>query len=164
MIFVTVGTHEQQFNRLIKEVDELKKEGVIKDDVFMQIGFSDYQPSYCEYSKMLDYADMEKWVKAADIVITHGGPSSFIMPLQYGKVPIVVPRMETYEEHVNNHQVEFVYEIEKRMNNIIGVYDIRELKHNILDYDNIVKSYSSALDGNNSRFCSQLETIIDSLF
>ncbi len=25
MIFVTVGTHEQQFNRLIKEIDLLKK-------------------------------------------------------------------------------------------------------------------------------------------
>ena len=26
MIFVTVGTHEQPFNRLIEEVDRLKKE------------------------------------------------------------------------------------------------------------------------------------------
>ena len=25
MIFVTVGTHEQQFNQLIQKVDELKK-------------------------------------------------------------------------------------------------------------------------------------------
>ena len=28
MIFVTVGTHEQPFNRLIQKVDELKKDGV----------------------------------------------------------------------------------------------------------------------------------------
>ena len=25
MIFVTVGTHEQPFNRLVKKIDELKK-------------------------------------------------------------------------------------------------------------------------------------------
>ncbi|HGR7320225.1 TPA: multidrug MFS transporter, partial [Streptococcus pneumoniae] len=31
MIFVTVGTHEQQFDRLIKEVDYLKKENLIQD-------------------------------------------------------------------------------------------------------------------------------------
>ena len=31
MIFVTVGTHEQPFNRLIQKVDELKRDGVIKD-------------------------------------------------------------------------------------------------------------------------------------
>ena len=32
MIFVTVGTHEQPFNRLIQKVDELKRDGIIKDD------------------------------------------------------------------------------------------------------------------------------------
>lgn len=31
MIFVTVGTHEQPFNRLIQKVDELKRDGIIKD-------------------------------------------------------------------------------------------------------------------------------------
>ena len=33
MIFVTVGTHEQPFNRLIQKIDELKKDGTIQDDV-----------------------------------------------------------------------------------------------------------------------------------
>ena len=36
MIFVTVGTHEQQFNRLIKFIDELKRDKVIVEDVIMQ--------------------------------------------------------------------------------------------------------------------------------
>lgn len=40
MIFVTVGTHEQPFNRLIQKVDELKRDGIIKDDVIIQSGFS----------------------------------------------------------------------------------------------------------------------------
>ena len=31
MIFVTVGTHEQPFNRLIQKIDELKKDGTIQD-------------------------------------------------------------------------------------------------------------------------------------
>ena len=30
MIFVTVGTHEQPFNRLIQKVDELKRDGIIE--------------------------------------------------------------------------------------------------------------------------------------
>ena len=38
MIFVTVGTHEQPFNRLIQEVDRLKRENIIKDEVQMQTG------------------------------------------------------------------------------------------------------------------------------
>lgn len=39
MIFVTVGTHEQPFNRLIKKIDELKKDGIINEDVIIQTGF-----------------------------------------------------------------------------------------------------------------------------
>ena len=40
MIFVTVGTHEQPFNRLIKKIDELKQDGTIEEDVIIQTGFS----------------------------------------------------------------------------------------------------------------------------
>ena len=29
MIFVTVGTHEQPFNRLVKAIDELKENGIV---------------------------------------------------------------------------------------------------------------------------------------
>lgn len=52
MIFVTVGTHEQPFNRLIQKVDELKRDGVIKDDVIIQTGSRIYYLIYdSEYLK-----------------------------------------------------------------------------------------------------------------
>lgn len=60
MIFVTVGTHEQPFNRLIQKVDELKRDGVIKDDVIIQTGFSTYKPKYCQWSKLISYQQMVK--------------------------------------------------------------------------------------------------------
>lgn len=115
MIFVTVGTHEQPFNRLIQKVDELKKEGVITEDVIIQTGFSTYEPKYCQWSKLIPYQQMIKNVADARIVITHGGPASFIMPLQIGKTPIVVPRQHQFNEHVNDHQVEFARNVAKRM-------------------------------------------------
>ena len=79
MIFVTVGTHEQPFNRLIQKVDELKKDGIINEDVIIQTGFSTYEPKYCQWSKLIPYQQMVKNVADARIVITHGGPASFIM-------------------------------------------------------------------------------------
>ena len=100
MIFVTVGTHEQPFNRLIQKVDELKRDGIIKDDVIIQTGFSTYEPNYCQWSKLIPYQQMVKNVADARIVITHGGPASFIMPLQIEKIPIVVPRQYQFNEHV----------------------------------------------------------------
>ena len=55
------------------------------------------------------------------LILTSGGPASFIMPLQIGKTPIVVPRQHQYNEHVNDHQVEFARNVAQRMGTIIPV-------------------------------------------
>lgn len=88
----TVNAQGQPFNRLVQKIDELKETGVITEDVVVQTGFSTYEPKYRKWQKLLPYQDMGKDVEQARIVITHGGPSSFIMPLQNGKIPVVVPR------------------------------------------------------------------------
>lgn len=163
MIFVTVGTHEQPFNQLVKKVDELVANGDIKEKVIVQTGFSTYVPQNCEAHKMMSFDDMQAALKKARIVITHGGPSSFIEALQFGKVPIVVPRQEKFHEHVNNHQVEFTELIAKRMNNIIPVYDIDDLKKTIDNYDEIAETKSSGESSNNKQFNEKLEKIVDGL-
>ena len=163
MIFVTVGTHEQQFNRLIRHVDNLVRDGIIEEEVIIQSGYSDYEPQYCEWSKLYPYSKMEELVKRADIVITHGGPSSIILPLQMGKVPIVVPRQKKYDEHVNNHQFEFVEFIYQRQKNVIPVWEIEELKDAILKYSQIVESIPFDMKSNNENFCASLETIVNEM-
>ena len=164
MIFVTVGTHEQQFNRLIKEIDKLKKDGVIKDEIFIQTGFSTYEPKYCKWSKLISYEDMEKYNREANLIITHGGPASFLAPLSHGKIPIVVPRQVKYEEHVNDHQLEFVKEVEKRMGIIIPVYDIKDLKSIIVSSNKKYKKNKKKNISNNDKFCKELKSIVDELF
>lgn len=163
MIFVTVGTHEQQFNRLIKEIDELKKNGTIKDDVFIQTGFSTYEPKHCKWSKLIPYEDMERYNKEAKIIITHGGPASFIAPLSYGKIPIVVPRQTEFNEHVNNHQLDFCKEVEQRMKNIIVIENIKDLKDSIINYSKSIKKLNSNNNSNNEKFCKNLTSIINEL-
>lgn len=163
MIFVTVGTHEQPFNRLVKKIDDLVADGTIKEKVVIQTGFSTYQPVHCDNHKMMSFEEMQSTLKEARIVITHGGPSSFIEALQFGKVPIVVPRQEKYHEHVNNHQVDFTELIDKRMNNIIPVYDIDQLANTIEKYDKVVKTKNAGESSNNKQFNEQLEQIVDGL-
>ena len=164
MIFVTVGTHEQQFNRLIEEVDKLKEDGIIKEEVFIQTGFSTYEPKHCQWSKLISYKEMNNKIKEARIIITHGGPASFIAPLQIGKIPIVVPRQEKYGEHVNDHQLEFAKNVEERNKNIIPVYDIKDLKEKILDYDKIISKMDSKISNNNEKFNKRLEIEIKEMF
>lgn len=163
MIFVTVGTHEQPFNRLVKKIDELKKEGVITEEVIIQTGFSTYEPKYCQWSKLIPYQQMVKNVTDARIVITHGGPASFIMPLQIGKTPIVVPRQKEFEEHVNNHQVEFARNVAQKMGTIIPVENIDTLGKIIMNYDRIVAGMKHEVHSNNAKFNNELEKIVANL-
>jgi len=164
MIFVTVGTHEQPFNRLVKTIDLMIEKGMIKEDVIMQTGFCTYEPKNCKWDKLFPYQEMVKLVDEARIVITHGGPSSFIMPLQVGKIPIVVPRQKRYNEHVNDHQVEFSKAVAERQGNIIVVEDVAKLAKTIHDYDQITSTMPAALQSNNVKFNQDLEKIVQKLF
>lgn len=163
MIFVTVGTHEQPFNRLIQKIDELKRDGIIQEDVILQIGYSTYEPQCCRWSRLIPYSQMIKNVEAARIVITHGGPASFIMPLQIGKTPIVVPRLKKFDEHVNDHQLEFAKAVAERMGTIIPVEDIDALEAVIKNYDAIISGMTHGISSHNAEFNEEFEKIVDSI-
>lgn len=164
MIFVTVGTHEQPFDRLIKKVDELKASGSIKDEVFIQTGFSTYTPTSCRSVPLLGADEMEELINSARIVITHGGPASFLAPLRKGKVPIVVPRMKAYDEHVNDHQVSFTRTVAQRQHNIILVEDISELGDTIDHYDEITSRLKAGSVCNTDHFTAELEEMVFEMF
>ena len=164
MIFITVGTHEQQFNRLVEYIDELKGSGKIEEEIIIQTGFSTHEPKYCFSKNLFSYKEMSENVDKARIIITHGGPSSFIAPLRIGKIPIVVPRRKEFDEHVNDHQLNFCRQVADRQGNIILVENVAELDKTIERYNDIVAKMTNRLVSNNNRFCCELEKIVDNLF
>lgn len=161
MIFVTVGTHEQPFNRLVEYMD--KWAGEHDEGVVMQIGSSTYEPKNATWIKLYPYKKMVELVDKARIVITHGGPSSFIMPLQIGKVPIVVPRKHEFDEHVNDHQVAFSEAVAERQGNIIVIEDVGKLAEAIDWYDYIVNGMKNGIASNNEKFCVEFKKIVDKM-
>ena len=163
MIFVTVGTHEQPFNRLIKEVDRLKKEGIITDEVFIQTGFSTYEPQYCDWKNIISYSEMEDYMNRADIIITHGGPATFMGAIAKGKKPIVVPRLEKFDEHVNDHQIEFAKQVSGRFGSIIVVEDITSLCEILLKGSNVICQKQSQFYPKGSQFIFKFKEIVDEL-
>ena len=94
--------------------------------------------------------------------MVHWAPSSFIMPLQIGKTPIVVHRQYKYNEHVNDHQVKICKEVESRMGTIVVVEDIEKLGGVIDSYDEIKKEGKNT--SNNAKLCEELESIVDEMF
>ncbi|MCT3075008.1 multidrug MFS transporter [Leuconostoc citreum] len=159
MIFVTVGTHEQQFDRLVKAVDDLVKNKVINEQVLIQIGYSNYIPKFVKYRRFLSYSEMETSIKNARLVITHGGPASFLNVLSKGKKPIVVPRMSSFGEHINNHQLIFARYLIKNHYDITLIENIEELEKKVL----LFKSDNAVYHSHNNQFVSKFIEVIQQL-
>ena len=130
MIFVTVGTTINDFGRLIKEIDRLAFTGKVKDKIIVQTGYTKYIPKYCDSFKLTTPEKMEYLCKRANIYITHGGVGSLTIPLKYNKPIVAVPRLKKFNEHVDDHQIQIVKELEKQ-GRIIAVYDIKKLDNAI---------------------------------
>lgn len=118
MIFVTLGSQKFQFNRLLKAVDELDKD----EEIFAQIGYSDYKPRNYKYKEFLDREEFAAREQKADIVITHGGTGAIIGAVKKGKKVIAVPRLAKYGEHVDDHQIQLIKQF-KDLNLIYACMD-----------------------------------------
>lgn len=105
MIFVTLGTQTQKFYRLLDAIEKSN----IKEEIVVQAGGSaDYSSKKMKILKFIDYGEMQYLIDKSDLIITHGGTGSIIMPIQQGKKVIACARLEKYKEHINDHQTEIV--------------------------------------------------------
>lgn len=57
---------------------------------------------------------MEKYIKKARVVISHGGGGTVFLALRLHKKIIVVPRLFKYREHINDHQLELCHYLKKK--------------------------------------------------
>ncbi len=104
MIFVTVGTHDQQFDRLVKAADELA--AIVSDEVIIQRGASNYLPKYAEHFDFITAIQVKDWVSRSRAVIAQAGAGTILTVLDYKKPLIVVPRLSAFGENYNDHQLE----------------------------------------------------------
>lgn len=164
MIFVTVGTGESPFDRLIEKIDNLCQVGAFNEEVFIQTSYTEYIPQYCRYNQFLGYQEMDDMIKAARIVVTHGGTGTVMQVLSHGKIPIVVPRQKFYKEVVDDHQVLFTKRLAEE-GKVIAVLDVNNLGNIIADYDNLLKDMDCMPKENNlDKFVDELDKITRRLF
>ncbi|VVB99021.1 Uncharacterised protein [uncultured archaeon] len=112
-VFVSVGTHPQQFNRLLEEIDRLVQAGKISGRVLCQSGHSDYSTKYFESKKFMGIEEFGKNVIAAGIFITHAGEGNIGLAKNSGAKFICVPRRKEFGEHTNDHQLELAKVVEE---------------------------------------------------
>ena len=103
MIFVSVGTNEARFDRLLRAVDELP----LDEELVVQHGHSTrIERPGAELVDFLSFEGMVETIRRARIVVTHAGVGSVMVSLANGKCPVVVPRLKSFGEAVDDHQLQ----------------------------------------------------------
>ncbi|MBT3221779.1 MAG: multidrug MFS transporter [Proteobacteria bacterium] len=113
MIFVVVGLHPDPFDRLVAAAEAHGARS--GEEVVVQGGTSLVPTPHCTFFELLPPQKMEELVAAARVVVTHGGPATIFLVEEHGKIPIVVPRRHEFDEHVDDHQVDFVRHLSRRV-------------------------------------------------
>ncbi|MDQ1313428.1 MAG: beta,4-N-acetylglucosaminyltransferase [Euryarchaeota archaeon] len=111
MIFVTVGMHNQGFERLIEKCDILA--GQIEDKMIMQKGSTSYCPRNAEYFDFASNEEFLKLIRQSSTVITHDGAGSILNCLLNKKRTIVVPRLKEYNECRYDNKLDLALELHK---------------------------------------------------
>jgi len=112
MIYVTVGSHYQSFDRLVKKIDDLTAQ--IDEEVVMQIGYSTYLPRKAAYFDFCSLEKAEGLIQKAALVVSHAGIGTIISARQFKKPMVIVPRLKEYHEHNNDHQLEIAEALKTR--------------------------------------------------
>ena len=171
MIFVSLGTQDKPFNRIIDYVISLKEnlKEIKSEKIIIQLGQTKLLKSENERIEkleniiiydMLKPEKMKDIIKDSDIIITHAGVGTIMECLEMGKEIIVVPRKVENLEHVNNHQEEIAFEMEKK-GFLTKVDTYEELENKIIML--LKDKYTNEDNKNKKKYISNNEKFNDNL-
>jgi UDP-N-acetylglucosamine transferase subunit ALG13 len=110
-IFVTVGTHEQGFPRLLAAVANvavLWSERREPAEWIVQAGPATVSlPPAVTHFPSCSYVEILRHLSWADVTVCQSAPGSVFAAIAQRATPIVVPRSRSLGEHVDDHQHAF---------------------------------------------------------
>jgi UDP-N-acetylglucosamine transferase subunit ALG13 len=101
MIVVTVGTHEQPFDRLLRAVAGLEGD----EPLVVQYGSAQPPHGRGEWVDYLSFDELADLAAKARVFVCHAGVGSIVLARRCGHRPIIVPRRRQFGEHVDDHQL-----------------------------------------------------------
>jgi beta-1,4-N-acetylglucosaminyltransferase len=127
MIYVTVGAGigGQEFDRLIKKVDDIAPK--FEEEFVVQLGASKYVPQNMRWFDYVSYEESLEYFRKARLVIGHCGAGTIINALNFGRTLIVVPRIVKFNEHADDHQLDMAMLLEQSQAARV-VYDVEDLE------------------------------------
>ena len=160
MIFVTVGTQDKPFVRLLDAIEKAIGKKEIVDEVIVQAGYTKYESTNMKILEYIPFDEFGKYIDDADVIITHGGVGSILSSVKKGKKVVAVARLSEYGEHTNDHQLQVIEKMSKQGyiidgNNLNNIGQAVESAKKL-----IVKEYIP----NTDNFINSLRKEIDKLF
>ena len=107
---VTVGTDHHRFDRLMDWLESWQAEHSDAIEWIVQHGASRPMRD-ADCFAMRPRPELLELIRAADLVITQGGPGGIADARECGKLPIVVPRLARLDEVVDDHQIAFAKQL-----------------------------------------------------
>lgn len=112
-IFVTLGTiSPYRFDSLVDRISQVCAGQSV--EVVWQLGCTTRTDvcgsSYAELSS----GDFDAYVDWADVVVSHSGVGTCLRLLELGVKPLLVPRLRSRGEHVDDHQLQIARDLEQR--------------------------------------------------
>ena len=108
MIYVTLGTQDKPFTRLLQKIEEQIEKGNIKEEVIVQAGYTKYTSEKMKTFDLVERDEFVRLIHNCDLLITHGGVGSILTGLKNQKKIIACPRLYKFGEHMNDHQIQIV--------------------------------------------------------
>lgn len=145
VIFVTVGTHDQSFERLLAAMDELASE--YDESVVAQVGHSEYEPERMEWFDFVSESEINDYYQDASVVVGHAGAGTILTALSYEKPLILMPRLEEEGEHLDDHQLELTDALRERNGIFVAdtVGDLQGAIDDALDHSKTIDQSSGDL-------------------
>jgi UDP-N-acetylglucosamine transferase subunit ALG13 len=131
MIFVTTGT-QIPFDRFIQAIDEIAVQ--INETIIVQAFKSKYQPKHVQTFNFLEPNEFKKFIDEARLIISHAGMGSILSALEHEKPIIIFPRLASWGEHRNDHQMATAMKMNE-LGYVYVAYDKIQLKELILNKD-----------------------------
>lgn len=101
MILVTTGASGAAFDRLLSVVDRFDT----SEQVVVQHGPSQLRTAQATWLNYIPFNELSELVSRARVVVSHAGVGSILLCLSQGHSPIVVPRLASLGEAVDDHQL-----------------------------------------------------------
>jgi UDP-N-acetylglucosamine transferase subunit ALG13 len=135
-IFVTVGTRDEPFTRLIKGVEDLVKKGVIKEKVIIQAGHTKYSSDHVEVFDFCGPEKIDELILNAKYVITQESAGIGTQCLKYSTKFVVMPRDYRFGElPTKSDMKEDLQERLEELGYTKVVKNTSELEHAIVNID-----------------------------